>query len=157
MNNQNFFERIESLSADWAGSINHLGPNRLDIEVDAGRVLDAVSSIASVEDCYLVAITGLDPGVESGQLWVLYHFAYRAEVATLRVTLRRETPVLPSIHNILPSASIFEQELGEILGVTFIEPGSDLPVYHNRLFIADDWPDKIYPLRKDFQGFPEPA
>jgi Ni,Fe-hydrogenase III component G len=157
MNPQSFLELIESNQYEWANTTNRPGQNRFDIDVADGRLLDAVAAVTGLCDCYLVAITGLDPGVESGQLWVLYHFAHRAEVATLRIILPREMPIVPTISHRLPSASIFEQELGEVLGVLFVEPGTDDPVYHSRLFIADDWPEDVYPLRKDFHGLSEPA
>lgn len=152
MNPQSFLELIESLGKDWANSTHRPGPNRLDIELNPNRLIDAVTAISTAGDTYLIAITGMDPGVETGQLWVLYHFAQRDEVVTLRVILPRENPALTTITHELPAAAIFEQELGEVLGVTFIETGTGMPVYHDHLFLADDWPEGVYPLRKDFQA-----
>jgi Ni,Fe-hydrogenase III component G len=76
---------------------------------------------------------------------VLYHFCQDAAVATLRVPLPREAPVVPSICGLIPSASLFERELMEMFGV--VCEGTPDP---RRLFLPDDWPDGTYPLRKDF-------
>ena len=41
---------------------------------------------------------------------------------------------------------MYEQELIEVLGVAVIGAPE-----RGRLFLADDWPVGVYPLRKDFQ------
>jgi Ni,Fe-hydrogenase III component G len=93
---------------------------------------------------YLSAITGLDPGVETGQLEALYHFCAGAAVITLRVRVPREGGMLPSLCEIIPSAEVFERELSEMFGVTVT--GLRAP---DRLYLPEDWPDAVYPLRKD--------
>ncbi len=93
-----------------------------------------------------MAITGLDPGVATGQLHVLYHFAEGAAVVTLRLALPRDAAEVPTLRPLIPLAAIFEQELSEVLGVAVV----GAPI-RGRLFLPDDWPEGVYPLRKDFQ------
>jgi Ni,Fe-hydrogenase III component G len=78
---------------------------------------------------------------------VLYQFCEGAAVLTLRVMIDRESAVIPTVCCLIPSASFFERELGEMFGIT-IEgtPNTE------RLFLPDEWPVGVYPLRKDFQG-----
>ena len=64
----------------------------------------------------------------------------------LRVGLGRDRPVIPTICNIIPSASFFERELSEMFGITV--EGTPNPA---RLFLPDEWPAGVYPLRKDYQ------
>jgi Ni,Fe-hydrogenase III component G len=52
---------------------------------------------------------------------------------------------VPSICSVIPAASFFERELAEMLGVVIADAPDS-----NRLFLPDDWPDGVYPLRKDF-------
>jgi NADH-quinone oxidoreductase subunit D len=52
---------------------------------------------------------------------------------------------VPTIEDIIPPATFFERELHEILG--FHITGAKTS---DRLFISDDWPEEVYPLRKDF-------
>ncbi len=86
-------------------------------------------------------------GVESGQIELLYQFCEGAAVLTLRITLPRENPTVPSIQAIVPSVSFYERELMEMYGITI--PGA---ANTDRLFLPDEWPQNVYPLRKDFVG-----
>lgn len=146
MNTQNQLERAEQLLSPWAVGATHPQPNRVDLEISVVDLLAAVKSLVDAGWGYLVAISGVDPGVETGALWVLYHFAEDAAVATLRVVLPRIDPMVPTIRHIVALAGIYEQELTEILGVN-IDGADD----NGRLFLPDDWPDGVFPLRKDFQ------
>jgi Ni,Fe-hydrogenase III component G len=120
-------------------------PKRIDLVVAPARLLDCIEPLAANHWGYLSAISGLDPGVETGRLEVLYHFCNKAAVLTLRVSLPRGNPVVPSVCGLIPSASLFERELMEMFGV--VCEGTPDP---RRLFLSDDWPEGTYPLRKDF-------
>jgi Ni,Fe-hydrogenase III component G len=133
------------LVGDKAVSQSAPEPNRIDLVVEPARLLECVAPLVSAHWGYLSAITGLDHGVESGRLEVLYHFCNKAAVITLRVPLPRAAPVVPSVCALIPSATLFERELMEMFGVV-CEGTPDT----RRLFLPDDWPDGIYPLRKDF-------
>jgi Ni,Fe-hydrogenase III component G len=152
MNPDQFANPFELLASIQAKSNSLPVSTRLSIEIPVEHLIDVIITIHEADSGYLIAITGLDPGEENGYLWVLYHLAQGANVITLKVILERENPVIPSITSILPAARIFEQELGEMLGVVIVDPVSKLPAYHNYLFLPDDWPDGIYPLRKDFES-----
>jgi Ni,Fe-hydrogenase III component G len=124
-----------------------MNPERLDVNIDANNVTQAVEAIHNPRWGYLAAITGLDLGIESGKIEVLYQFAAGPEILTLRVTTPRAAPSVPSICAILPYASFFERELSEMFGVTVADTPDP-----SHLFLPDDWPDAVYPLRKDFVG-----
>ena len=94
---------------------------------------------------WLSAITGMDPGVEAGYLEVLYHFTAGAAIITLRVRVPRDNASVPAVSEIIPSAEVFERELHEMFGVEVI--GLRNP---EKLYLPDDWPDGVYPMRKDF-------
>ncbi|NTV37174.1 MAG: NADH-quinone oxidoreductase subunit C, partial [Anaerolineaceae bacterium] len=78
---------------------------------------------------------------------VLYTFFEGAAVANMRVSLSYDKPVLPTICDIIPSATLYERELMELFGVT-IDGTPSL----DRLILSDDWPEGVYPLRKSFTG-----
>jgi NADH-quinone oxidoreductase subunit D len=52
---------------------------------------------------------------------------------------------LPTIEDIIPPAMFFERELHEMLGFRIVGAQNS-----ERLFIPDDWPEDVYPLRQDF-------
>ncbi len=133
-------------SWDWATEVSRPGPKRLDVQVRQIRELVAIVVGLRVKRLgYLAAITGLDLGPEAGEMEVLYHFCPGDAVVTLRVRSPRQEPVLPSLSGIIPSAEVFERELQEMFGVR-------LEGLHTteHLYLPDDWPDGVYPMRKDF-------
>lgn len=143
---QNHLARAEALLEPWLGKTERPAENRLDIWLSSDELLPVVATLVAGEWGYLAAITGLDPGLATGQLHVLYHFAEGAAVVTLRLAVPREAAEVPTIRPLIPLAAMYEQELIEVLGVTVVGAPQ-----RGRLFLADDWPAGVYPLRKDFR------
>jgi NADH:ubiquinone oxidoreductase subunit C len=131
----------------WALEAERPEPNRLDVILTSPDELVPVVVALRVKRLgYLSAITGLDLGLEAGQLEILYHLCAGAAVITLRLRLPREAAIVPTLSEIIPSAEVFEREMVEMLGVTVT--GLRTPEY---LYLPDDWPPAAYPLRKDFE------
>ncbi|MBN1564702.1 MAG: NADH-quinone oxidoreductase subunit C [Anaerolineae bacterium] len=129
----------------WAVETTTPEPERLDVVIDATDLLAAVAGMVKIQWGYLATITGIDLGVEDGRLELLYHFCSGPAVVTLRVRIPRGNAFIPSIYEFIPSVSFYERELIEMLGITIANtPNTD------RLFLPDDWPEGVYPLRKDF-------
>jgi Ni,Fe-hydrogenase III component G len=146
MYTEQLLQTAESLLAPYTQATERPAANRLDVVVDVGELVTAVYSLHQSNWGYLAAVTGLDLGVESGELEVLYHFCAGAAVVGLRVKVDRRTAVIPTICPIIPSASFFERELIEMFGITVAgTPSTD------HLFLPDNWPAGVYPLRKDFR------
>jgi NADH-quinone oxidoreductase subunit D len=88
----------------------------------------------------------MDLGQAAGQMEALYHFCDGPAITTLRIQLLRTGDArLPTIEDIIPPATFFERELHEMLGFKITGAKSS-----DRLFIPDDWPEDVYPLRSDF-------
>jgi ech hydrogenase subunit E len=134
----------------WAKAIDTPEEGRVEVLLDSTDLLAAVETLHEIRWGHLTSITGLDPGVDTGQIEVLYHFRQGATVVGLRVPTPRDSASVPSICGIIPSASFMERETSELFGVEIV----GMPP-HGRLFLADDWPEGVYPLRKDFE--PEQA
>jgi NADH:ubiquinone oxidoreductase subunit C len=137
-------QTAQTLLNRWSAAFSTPEANRLDVKLTADDLLAAVGALSDGHWGYLGGITGLDGGVEAGEIEALYHFCAGAVVVSLRIRAPRSGASLPSICPIVPSASVFEREVSEMLGVTFV--GTPDP---SRLFLPDDWPDGIYPLLKD--------
>lgn len=85
---------------------------------------------------------------------ILYHFACDKEgkFFSLRVKTDRDKPEFPSITGVIEGAKWIEREMRELLGIDFPgHPGLE------RLLLAEDWPQGVYPLRKDYSNEQEPA
>jgi Ni,Fe-hydrogenase III component G len=130
---------------------------RVDAEVKVNTLVPAVRALTDGKWGYLSAITGLDkpaPAPAEGEkpgenhMEVLYQFCEGPAVTTLRVTVPYSKAVIPTVCGFIPSATLYEREIIEMFGIT-IEgtPNTD------KLLLPDDWPDKVYPMRKEFTGF----
>ena len=151
MNIEQTLQQAEELMTVWKKDATRPETNRLDVLVAAEDLRPAVTALHDARWGYLSAITGLDLGVDSGQLEALYHFCNGPAIATLKVHVPRTgASSLPTIEDIIPPATFFERELHETVGFQISGVKS-----MERLFIPDDWPEGVYPLRADFS--PEQA
>ena len=81
-------------------------------------------------------------------LEILYHFANdpRGYVISLRAAIQeKEDPRIDTITTVTKSAWWIEREMHELFGIHF-DGNSDL----RPLLLPDDWPQGVYPLRKNF-------
>jgi Ni,Fe-hydrogenase III component G len=87
-------------------------------------------------------------GIDSDSCFeVLYHYSNDETgcVVTVKAFIRdRENPSIESITPILPAADWIEREMRDILGIDFINHPN-----LRRLILSDDWPEGVYPLRKE--------
>ena len=91
-----------------------------------------------------VIVTGID---SDSCFEMLYHYSNDETgcVITIKAFIRdRENPAIESITPLLPGAEWIEREVHDLLGI-------DFPNHPNmrRLILSDDWPEGVYPLRKD--------
>lgn len=78
---------------------------------------------------------------------VLYHFSYDQLgcIITVKAFIRdRQNPAIESITPFLPAAEWIEREIHDILGIDFRNHPN-----LKRLILADDWPEGVYPMRKE--------
>lgn len=85
---------------------------------------------------------------------ILYHFSieYINLLISLRVKLQREKPIINSLAQVFKGANWIEREIHEILGVEF-RGHPDL----RRLLLSEDWPEGVYPLRRDYTEWDKTA
>jgi len=133
-------------SWDWATEISRPNPKQLDVKVNLLQELVPIIVALRVKRLgYLSAIVCMDLGPEANEMEVLYHFCPGDAVIALRVRIPRNGGVLPSLCEIVPGAEVFERELREMFGIEIT--GLHTP---DRLYLPDDWPEGVYPMRKDF-------
>jgi ech hydrogenase subunit E len=146
MNAEQKLQAAEQLLAPWNKEILRPEENRLDVVIQPEALREATSALHNAKWGYLSAITGMDMGVEAGQLEALYHFCNGPAILSLRVRLpRSKDAVVPSIADILPPASFFEREIKEMFGIKV-----DGLSVSDHLFLPEDWPMDVYPQRADF-------
>jgi ech hydrogenase subunit E len=145
MTTEEALDKANHLLEPWARETVVPENGRMDVILGASDLPAAVAELHQAPWGHLTSITGLDPGVDAGRLEVLYHFRRGPAVLGLRVHVPRDGACIPTICDVIPSASFFERELREMFGIEV--QGTPHP---ERLFLPDDWPEGVYPLRKDF-------
>jgi Ni,Fe-hydrogenase III component G len=154
MNAEELIQRARTITEEWLWktTTEQTTPDHLSVWLSTAKDLIPIVAMLRVQRMgYLAAITGLDMGAEAGEMEALYHFCTGPVTVTLRVKLPRQDPSLPSLSQIIPSAEPLERELQEMYGIRI--NGLRNPT---RLYLSDDWPQGVYPMRKDYQPDEEP-
>jgi Ni,Fe-hydrogenase III component G len=78
---------------------------------------------------------------------ILYHFSleYINLLISLRVKLDKKKPSVDSLAPVFKGANWIEREMHEIMGIEF-KGHPDL----RRLLLPDEWPEGVYPMRRDY-------
>ena len=93
---------------------------------------------------HLTTITAIDVGEN---IEVLYHFFCQGVSLSLSTLVQKTNPVIDTITPIIPGAILYELEIQDLLGVKVKDhPDS------RRLLLPEDWPEGVYPLRKDYKA-----
>ncbi len=139
-------QELTSLLAPWARNVTQSEGDLAWVTVAPEDLVAAVKTLVGTRKVYLSAITGRDLGPQAGQVEVLYHFpcCATAGVITLRVHTPHASGAVPSVCGVIPSVSLYERELREMLGIEVTGTPDT-----SRLFLPDEWPADVYPLRKD--------
>ena len=118
----------------------HLG--KASIQIPAGSNRDVVKVLLETDkNAGISAITGLDLGEKIG---LMYHIRTNGVIVTISTELPKDNPLIPSITDLIPGANFHEREVADLFGVIF--QGHPSP---GRLVLPEDWPENLYPLRKD--------
>jgi len=116
------------------------------IDVSPDEVAEVVRELFE-DGCYYATGMGVDERPLNGR-FAVYHAINcpkRGVYVILRLTAPEDRPSVPSITPVLRGAEWAEREAHDMVGVTF-ENHPNL----ERLILPEDWPDGVYPLRKDF-------
>lgn len=85
---------------------------------------------------------------------ILYHFTMEDInlMINLRVKLDKENPKIRSLAPDIEAFNWIEREMGELLGIEFIGHPDPRP-----LLLPDNWPEGVYPLRRDYEEWDDTA
>ncbi|HUT80218.1 MAG TPA: NADH-quinone oxidoreductase subunit C [Candidatus Bathyarchaeia archaeon] len=133
-------------------SIEAVNPRRIHMTVPDPVHLEVFKfAIEKWNAWHLIAISSVD--TPEGVFAVIYHFdivpPHDADTA-ISINLRvdcpdRANPKISSAYPVLHGSQFFEREAHDLMGIDFVgHPGLE------RLILPDDFPNGVYPLRKDF-------
>ena len=115
---------------------------RVEAHVSAGALRGVIDALLARHGfLHLSAISGMDTGDD---IALVYHLAFDGLVLSVFTRVPRERPEIDSIVDLVPGASAQERELHDLLGV--MPRGNE---HLAPLVLPEEWPDDVYPLRKD--------
>ncbi len=124
------------------------------IEVKKSAFRQAVEHICRLQEYpHLAIVSSSDLGAE---VELIYHFTiyYGHHLEELSLGLRVKLPKsdlrIPTITDLIPGALFTERETQEMMGIEVV----DIPD-KRRLFLPEDFPEGIYPWRRDEKGLPQ--
>jgi len=119
-------------------------PNNIFVTIRPEDITEVVKVVWDGMQSRFAIVTGMDV---PGAIEVLYHFVFdeKHTVVTLKTSVDKPFPEIESITPIIPGAEWIEREVHDLLGVKF----RNHPRLE-RLILADDWPEGVYPLRKEY-------
>ena len=148
MNKMKLDDFLAQLNAKFPGKVlrsyKH-NPKRAYVDIDPKDIRAFTAYIFKDEGLRFHIASAVDTfdGME-----ILYHFTHDPSdfIISVRVLLKdRDKPSIETITDITSAAWWIEREMHELFGIGF-EGNKDL----RRLLLPDDWPDGVYPLKKDF-------
>ncbi len=134
----------EKFGSDVLGDESPLS-TRLFIDIKPEIIRDASNEMVKLGGRYLVG-TGYDNISRDGNIGMNHAFGFDNDdlIVLLRTAVPGDNPVLDSITPDIPGAGWTEREFRDLLGMTFTDHPKP-----KKLILADDWPDGIYPMRKE--------
>lgn len=142
--NQEELESKLSEIKDKVLSIERASENRIYLPCEAQNCFAVSKFLFGDVGCRFVIATCIDA---DDRFEILYHFSYDQTgcVISVKAFIRdRENPSIESIAPFLPAAEWIEREMHDVFGVDFKNhPNLE------RLILADDWPEGVYPERKE--------
>ncbi|HOC03449.1 MAG TPA: NADH-quinone oxidoreductase subunit C [bacterium] len=138
-------ETIKKRFSDRIKNIKIHSDIRIYIEIDKKDLLDFAKFIFNDMDARFITATGVD---NLDSMEVLYHFSIDREdvIVSLRVLLDREDPVIESLTPVVKGALNIEKEMYELLGIKFLNHPE-----LKRFLLTEEYPEGVFPLRKDSQ------
>jgi len=140
---------LEGLISLHGGGVIRKNPGTagktISMEVPAAKLPEAASLMIG-HGARLLTMAGVDERKINGHFAVYSVFALPSgKVAEIFILLDPISPEYPSITPVIPSAHWLEREMRDMLGI--------VPLGHpdpRRLATHPDWPEGVFPLRKDF-------
>lgn len=145
MNREETLQTLRDRFSTGITSVFEKSEKRVYMEIEA----DALVPMARYIFKDLGARFNIASGVDGRHhMEVLYHFTLETInlVLSLRVTLPKTKLEIDSLTPVFTAAHWIEREIHELLGIDFIgHPKLE------RLLLPDEWPEGVYPLRKDYE------
>ena len=145
MDRRKLVEAVKTDLGDVLADVVERNPRRVYLTVEPEHTL-AVNRYMVDQGGRLATASGVDC---RDWIEVCYHYCFDSlnVVITAKVRAYKPECQVESVAQFLPAAAFIEREIHDLLGATFLNHPDP-----RRLILADDWPDGVYPLRKDYDS-----
>lgn len=133
---------VSELKREFGDAVSEfkVGLRRVFLYASPKRYRDVVRFLAErLGFEHVQTITATDLGKE---IEVMPHLG-RGLTVSVRTRVPKDNPVVDSIVDVIPGASVHEREVHDLLGVEF-KGNPNLA----RILLPEDWPKGVYPLRR---------
>jgi Ni,Fe-hydrogenase III large subunit/Ni,Fe-hydrogenase III component G len=128
--------------------VSSVQPNsaRLFLTVKRESMPDVADYLFNTVRARLILSSATDKSPINGTYEVTYIFSLDRDnlIVALKEIVDPADPRVPSLTNIIPGADWHEREMRDLMGI--VPEGHPDP---RRLVVSDDWPEDVFPLRKD--------
>lgn len=123
-------------------------PGEIHMEIGKRFVRSTVVKLTKDLGFSLIQLLANDERENTGSFMLYYTFACDRDkfVLVIRVSVAEDDPEFPSITPYVPAAHWYEREIKDLFGLR--------PQGHpdnRRLALHEDWPKKLFPMRRDFK------
>jgi Ni,Fe-hydrogenase III large subunit/Ni,Fe-hydrogenase III component G len=146
MNAQNLIAGIREKYPEALLASTQPNPFRLFLTVDRENIQDVADYIFNTAKARLILSAATDKSPINNTYEVTYVFSLDRDnlIVALKEVVPPSDPRVPSLTNIIPGADWHEREMRDLMGI--VPEGHPDP---RRLVVSDDWPEDVFPLRKD--------
>jgi formate hydrogenlyase subunit 5 len=141
-------------------------PDQVTILVELNRLPDIVKTLYYEHGGWLASVAANDERPLNGQFAIYYILSVEGRSAdqgqpaekvyiVVRALIPPHQPEFPAVTPFVPAAVWYEREVRDMFGLRPVGLQDE-----RRLVLPDDWPDGLYPLRKDAMDYrfrPEPT
>ena len=147
---------VADLQMAFGGKIQRLHgrpPNEVYMETGRDSIAAIAAHLYKLRKIRLAMVFGIDRCQEEGVFYLQYTFGCdrAAGFILVRTAVPATDPEFPSLTPLIPAVNWQEREIQDWFGLT--ATGHPNP---RRVALHDDFPDGIYPLRKNFDLFSKP-
>jgi len=145
MNRQEILQALRERFPEEVLGIQEKSTKRVYIQIKPSAIVGMAQFIFKEIGARFNIASGVDA---RNHMEILYHFTVEDIdlVISLRVDLPKTKLEIDSLTPVFTAAQWIEREMHELLGINFVGHPELKP-----LLLPEDWPEGVYPLRKDYK------
>ena len=151
---ERFGENVSNIRVlEWGEGIKKVPKRSVWMTIPREILINAVEELIAIDYPHLGVVSAVDNGDLIDLLYQMQIFfggKHEEIEITLTVQIPKTDPHVPTISGLIPGAVYTEREKQDMIGV-IVDGIPD----SRRIFLPKDFPENIYPWRKDDKGIPQ--